>query len=246
MRITIDTHTHFRRYGEWDCPLEELIALMDAYRIDRAVTGPMECNETGAAGFEEALRRIRPYEGRLRLMLWIHPALSGDADTAEALLRRRGDLIACMKVHPQTARVPLGDPRYEPYLRLCREHDLTLAVHTEPGPYSSADSLAAMAAAHPAVRFIAVHTELRGDHSHAAELIAKHPNLYGDTAFLPVREVRRAIDKCGADKFVFGSDAPILGERYGETLKGLRSVLSPEEAQKLFHSNAVRLFRLGE
>ena len=80
-----------------------------------------------------------------------------------------------MKVHPQTAQVPLGDRRYEPYLRLCETYDLSLAVHTEPGCCSSMDCLAALAVMHPEVNFIAVHMELRGDHAHAMSLIAKHP-----------------------------------------------------------------------
>lgn len=243
--MRIDTHTHFGRYGDWDCPLPKLVELLDAHGIGMAVTGCLESNGTGAAGFEKALEMIRGYEDRLRLMLWVNPAVPGDPEAAARMLDCYRDRIACMKVHPQTAEVPLGDPRYERYLRLCETCGLTLAVHTEPGCYSSADLLADMAEAHPKVNFVAVHMELRGNHRHVMDLIAKYPNLYGDTTFVPAAEVREAVDLCGAEKIVFGSDAPILGERYGNTLAELEALLSPEEKQQIFTRNAVRLFHLG-
>ncbi len=218
---------------------------MDTHHIEKAVTGWLGSNEIGASGFEEALRMTRAYEDRLRLMLWINPAVSGDADTAEKMLYQYKDQIACMKVHPQTARIPLGDQRYDPFLRLCKAHGLTLAVHTESDCYSSIDSLAAMAAKHPEINFVAVHMELRGDHSHAMRLISKHRNLFGDTTFVSASDVRVAIDRCGADKIVFGSDAPILCERYGVSTEELHSMLSPSEARQVFRENAVRLFQLG-
>ena len=118
----IDTHPHFGQHDAWDCPLAQLIALMDSQHTDKAVTGMLECNETTAAGFEKALRFTRAYEERLRLMLWIHPAVSGDASMAEKMLYRYKSQIACMKVHPQTARVPLDDQHYEPYLQLCQTY----------------------------------------------------------------------------------------------------------------------------
>ena len=242
--MIIDTHTHFGQYGEWNCPLAKLIGLMDAHYIDKAITGRLESNETGAAGFEEAMRAIRNYEHRLRLMLWINPAVSGDADTAERMLYRYENQIACIKVHPQTAQIPLNDQRYEPYLQLCETYGLPLAVHTEPGCYSSMNSLAAMAVRHPEINFIAVHMELRGSHSHAMSLIAKHPNLFGDTTFVPASDVRSAIDRCGAGKIVFGSDAPIMSERYGTTIAEIQAILSPQEIQQVFRLNAIRLFRL--
>ena len=243
--MLIDTHTHLGEYGDWNCQLSELMALMDANHIDAAVAGWLGSNEIGAAGFENALQIIHGYEERLRLMLWINPAVTGDVKTAERMLDRYSHRIACMKVHPQTAHVPLGDPRYEPYLQLCKAYGLTLAVHTEPGCYSSIDSLAAMAARHTEINFVAVHMELCGDHSHAMELIARQPNLFGDTTFVSASDVRTAIDRCGADKIVFGSDAPIMGERYGAALAGIQAVLTAEEMQQVFHLNAVRLFQLG-
>ena len=237
--MTIDTHTHFGRYREWDCPLIMLIKLMDAHHIDKAVTGWLGSNEMGAAGFEEALQMIQRYKDRLQLMLWINPAVSGDAEIAERMLHWYRNQVACMKVHPQTACVPLNDPRYEPYLALCKAYGLTLAVHTEPGRYSSINSLAALADKHPEMNFVAVHMELRSDHSHAMSLIASHPNLFGDTTFVSASDVRRVIDRCGADKFVFGSDAPIMSERYGAALEEIRAVLSPQEIQHIFQSNGL-------
>lgn len=243
----IDTHTHFGRYGDWDCPLPKLIELMDTHHINKAVTGWLGSNDKGAEGFEEALQMIRrDYEDRLRLMLWINPAVAGDAETAERMIGSHRKQIACMKLHPQTAQIPLNNQLYEPYLRLCEVYGLTLAVHTEPGCYSSMDNLAAMAIRHPKINFVAVHMELHGNRSHAIDLLAKHPNLFGDTTFVPASDVRTAIDRCGADKIVFGSDAPIMSERYGATIEGIRSVLSKQEMQMLFQSNANHLFQLDE
>ena len=102
-----------------------------------------------------------------------------------------------------------------------------------------------MAETHPEINFVAVHMELCGDHSHVMNLIAQHPNLYGDTTFPPVSDVREAIDRCGADKIVLGSDAPILSEQYASKLDELRMILSPMEQLKIFQANAMRLFQMN-
>lgn len=241
----IDTHTHFGTFGEWDCPLPQLTALMDAYGIDRAVVGDMASNEAGAAAFADSLVAIHGYEDRLRLMLWVNPALPKDALIAAEILARYRDRVACMKIHPLTSGVPLGDARYLPYLELCKRYQLTLASHTGPGELCPVEKLARMAADDPDVNFVAVHMEMRGDHRHAMELVSKHPNLYGDTTFLPLPDIRAAIDRCGKEKLLFGSDAPILNGRYDTALPDIRAMLTPDEAECLFSRNALRLFDRG-
>lgn len=242
----IDTHAHIGQYREWDCPLPGLIALMDTYGVDKAVVGDMASNGEGAAAFEDTLRAIRGYENRLWLMLWVNPALPEDAENAAAMLSRYRDRIACIKIHPLTSGVALGDVRYLPYLALCKRYGLTLVSHTAPGELCPTDKLARMAEENPDVNFVAVHMEMRGDHRHAAELVAQYKNLYGDTTFLPLPDVRAAIDRCGAEKLLFGSDAPILNGRYDSALPEMKKMLTSSESECLFSRNAIRLFDLGE
>lgn len=63
-----------------------------------------------------------------------------------------------------------------------------------------------------------------------------------DTTFLPLPDIRAAIDRCGKEKILFGSDAPILNGRYDTALSEIRAMLTAAEAECLFSRNALRLF----
>lgn len=248
MRNVTDSHTHIGSYGEWDLPAEELLGWMDSAGVGTAVTGDLSGNRKGAFGTERAAEQVCRHRDRLRLMLWVNPGVN-DLAAAERLLREDRELFACMKVHPQTSRIPLGDDRYLPYLKLCEEYGLPFAAHTERDADCGIDRLAVMAETCPGVSFIAVHMELRSDHERAIGLIAKHANLYGDTTFVPVGDVIRAVETCGSGKILFGTDAPVAGGRSYVGLNELKEALTARfgraAADQVLGDNCRRLMKLG-
>lgn len=244
MRKVIDSHAHIGVYGEWNCGAEFLLKQMDKAGISLAVAGDLASNALGAKAALSSIGMIKPFRERFRLMLWMNPA-ADDLKAAEALLETDRNLFACIKVHPRTAGIPLGDERYLPCLDLCREYRLPFVSHTEQDGFADIDKLAEMAEEVPDVDFIAVHMELRSDHRRAMELIASHPNLYGDTTFVPVKDVITAVDICGTEKILYGTDAPVMGEYSYDGLtaldEALTSAYGDEAADKVLHGNCERL-----
>ncbi|MBO2516615.1 MAG: hypothetical protein CW338_04945 [Clostridiales bacterium] len=244
MREVIDSHTHTGAWAQWNCDAGSLLSLMDRAGVALAVTGDPAANDAGAKALPAAVRKIRPFSDRLRLMLWVNPR-ADDLQAAEALLETDRDLFACVKVHPRTAGIPLGDERYLPYLDLCRRYCLPFVSHTEHDGYADIGRLAVMAEENPGTAFIAVHMELRSDHRHSIDLIAAHENLYGDTTFVPPEDVLTAISRCGAEKILFGTDAPVTGEHSYDSLPVLERVLteqfSPDAAHAVLRGNCERL-----
>ena len=82
------------------------------------------------------------------------------------------------------------------------------------------------------------------------------PNLYGDTAWVPLASTVQAIKECGADKIMFGTDNTIdgvdtlgvnpSGERslYQQYFNELKELITPQEYEKLMYKNSIKVFKL--
>jgi len=86
------------------------------------------------------------------------------------------------------------------------------------------------------------------DNEKAIELIAKLPNLYGDTAWVRPEKVLRAIKICGSHKILFGTDNPINGvdtydddNFYNFYFNDMKNILSKEDYEKFIFKNALKL-----
>ena len=88
----------------------------------------------------------------------------------------------------------------------------------------------------------------------AIDLIAQLPNLYGDTTWVPVRSTLYAVQTCGSQKILFGTDNPIDGETHMEFNRAgqrslcqeyfheFRDMVSREDYDNIMYKNAERLF----
>ena len=106
--------------------------------------------------------------------------------------------------------------------------------------------------------FIAVHMDLESGNRQAIDLIAKLPNLYGDTTWVPIKSTLYAIERCGSEKILFGTDNPIDGKRHmefnragqrslcQEYFREFRDMVSAEDYENIMHQNAERLFHIKE
>ena len=96
---------------------------------------------------------------------------------------------------------------------------------------------------------------LETDNIHAISLCAKQKNLFGDTAWVPIKNVVKFIEKCGSEKILFGTDNPIDGkDTYSQNKKGEPSIyldyfknsekISSSDYENLMGKNALRVFNL--
>lgn len=251
--IRIDSHVHIGRSAPYESTLPELLKQMQSHSIDIALVSNMDGNLTeldasaaaSPSGLANgALAHALEQHHNLHGLYWIRPSVEQDLRPIRRFLQQQGTRFVGLKMHPTLSRTAPCDLSMEPYLALCEERGLPLCVHTQKDEYASIRSLAKAAIQHPKVNFIAVHMEMGSDHEDAMEAIRAIPNLYGDTTLLDAPFLPRAMEICGADKLLFGSDAAVLeGDNYTRYVP-YASCLTPQQMTALFQDNAMRLFNL--
>jgi predicted TIM-barrel fold metal-dependent hydrolase len=120
-------------------------------------------------------------------------------------------------------------------------------VHTAKDNLSNPEQLLTLAKEYPTVSFIMVHMGLCSDNELAIGCLTQAENLYGDTTWVPWDKVDKAIRICGSEKMMFGSDAPIDGNRsyaFYETLLEAYRMKHTPAMDNLMYKNAQRIFKL--
>ena len=141
-----------------------------------------------------------------------------------------------------------NDIRLDPLVeRMCElavpllQHAWYKTVDGTPDESTPAD-VAVLAGRHPDLQIQMAH--LGGAGRRGVADIAPYPNIVVDTSGGdPVLgEVDHAVAELGADRVVFGSDAPIRDPATALS-KVLGADLSEEDCQRVLHGNAARLYR---
>lgn len=252
----IDSHTHVGKFGQWSCSVASLLAAMGGFGVSQALVSTLSANEFDYAVQripteldqlainDELLQDVKASAGRLKALFWIRPF----SETVDARLKQyltlNRDWFVGLKVHPLCAGLPFTVENYRAYLDLCRELALPFCIHSQPDGYANIKLIAAAARQYPQVNFVAVHMELGTNHRAAMQMIRDCSNLYGDTTLVEPADVAAAMETCGSEKILFGSDAVVFGENSYARYAPLKELISGEAAEKLFCGNAQKLFGL--
>ena len=134
------------------------------------------------------------------------------------------------------------DPLVFPFVETAIEHRLPVLVHAWRKTFaqmryeSTASNVEALAARYPEARLIMAH--LGGQVESAMAAVQNMPNVRVDTSGTPIGqgEVSLAVRRLGAERVIFGTDAP------GATIAGsvgkiLDAGLTPEEWELVTHGN---------
>lgn len=222
----IDTHTHIGTQGKFDLSSERLLSEMDKNGISLSIVSAIECCEYQAErpilmedqipqveANEKLLGTVNANRGKLRMSFFCKPATEANHDEVYSFIKKNRELVVGMKWHPFYSRLPLESKKYEGYIDIARQLDLPISVHTAADDLSSPIQLLALAKKWRDVSFIMVHMGLCSDNSEAIFALGEADNLYGDTTWVPYEKTVEAIEKHGSGRMLFGSDAPIDGER---------------------------------
>lgn len=254
----IDSHVHIGSYGPYEIKVSDLVDAMDWFGVTQAVVSDIGLNSLDEKGIERyktfnttflnnlSLDTIKPYGKRFLLLYWIRPLFDQNEEELTRYLLENRDQIGGLKVHPKTAGIPFSSSNYRFYIDICKTLNLPFCIHTQPDGYSNLEFIYQAAMENPEVCFIAVHMDLGGDREKAADLIADCPNLYGDTTLVSKEETRRAIDRCGTEKILFGTDALVFGResylRYDGFYDMVFEYFGRDGAENVFYHNARKLF----
>ena len=264
--MIIDTHVHIGTMLNFDMREEHITYMMKEYFIDHCLVSNSECathdhfqnpipEEYVKSHVDTNLRVIdfaKKSEGKITVAMWVNPYES--ISTIEPMLKDNIDIVKAIKIHPFHSNLRFDCEQIQAYIKLAQKYKLPVVTHTGNTKCDDVQLVYDMAKSYPDVNFVMVHMGLGTDNSQAIELIAKLPNLYGDTTWVSVDSTLKFLSVCGDDKLLFGSDAPIDGkDTYPDNGKGDRSLyqayfnefkdmVSKETYDKIMYKNAMKLF----
>ena len=269
--MIIDTHVHIGDMIGFHMTEEDVLYSMQQYGIDHSIVSCLD-----AAQFDHELRLIpskycrsqieclqkvvdfaKKYPDRISAAAWLRPYNEkADYDLYKTINDNR-KYIKAIKFHPFHSNVPFDSVAMEPFIELAQHYGLPVVVHTGGSDAASCVRVYNMAKRFPKTRFVMVHMGLGTDNKEAIELVARQPNLYGDTTWVSMQSTLLLIQTAGIEKVMFGSDNPIDGpDTYLHNRHGDRSLyqdyfhvlprlLSPEDYNRLMYQNAADLFGIS-
>lgn len=269
--MIIDTHVHIGGMLDFSMTEEDVLYAMETYGIDHCIVSSINATE-----FDHELKLIpakyqhsqleclndvvsfaKKYPSRISAAVWVKPyGEKADYDLYKAINDNR-KYIRAIKLHPYHSNTPFDGRETDQFIELAQHYGLPVVVHTGGSDAASCARVYNMAKRFPKTRFVMVHMGLGTDNREATELIAKQPNLYGDTTWVPIESTVRLIKTAGAEKIMFGSDMPIdgrdtylhnrRGDRslYQQYFNELKELITPQEYDCLMYKNAAEFFGLG-
>ena len=247
MRI-IDMHAHIDVCEplHWYDTGEKLASLMDEAGVDKAVVsaylnmpGPdMTC-------LNRLYQSAKPFGNKFMIFLRLDPWF-GEACIRFLEKAVKEYPIKGVKLHPAHYTLyPYGDLTVK-LLRKAGDLGLPVLFHCGDEMMCLPLQIGEAAGMCPETTMILAHM---GGYAHvkdAVRMAQKYKNIYIDTSEVPVvSSVRRVVKEVGADRVLFGSDAPCCDPMV-EIEKVKLAGLSEEEEELVFYKNAVRLMGLED
>ena len=234
------------------------------YNIVKAVvSGPLEAVETWKSRDED--NRI------IRGIALNKPTDNGmNAERLKHLVRE-GKIEVFGEIAPYYAGSTLSDPGWQPYLKICEQFDIPVAVHTGGGPTEVTRKWAPEArltlgdpyliedvlANYPRLRLYIMHSGAEW-HEHTLRMMEMYPQLYSDLGVLlwispsakrQARDFLRNTKDAGhLDRVMFGSDQMFWPHGIEMSIEYLNSLdfLTEKDKRDILYNNAARFLGIEE
>jgi predicted TIM-barrel fold metal-dependent hydrolase len=149
-----------------------------------------------------------------------------------------------LKIHASADGDPLGSPRYTALLKEADKQGL----YKNP-ELSEARNFIPWFRKYPKLRFVLAHMNFH-DPQAALDLAESYANVFVDTSWQPTETIGEAVRRLGADRILFGSDWPLVGNNLAVGLKRIQTcletgLLSQVDVDLIQGENARRLFALS-
>lgn len=241
------------RYGV-DFSLVSSIESTEYYRQDKRLPWPLR--KTTMQVCRKTVRAVKQHPDKLGALLWIQLGKPIPYEKLRRFIEKNRPYIYGIKIHPYRSQVAPDDSRAEPVYALARQFHLPVVSHTGNSEQAMTRRLYTAAKAHPDVSFVAVHMDLESGNREAIDFIARQPNLYGDTTWVPLSSTVYAVKTCGSEKILFGTDNPIDGKTHMEFNRAgqrslcqeyfheLQTLIGSADYENIMYKNAEKLFNI--
>jgi hypothetical protein len=243
----VDCHCHVGVGVRKQQTAEQLLRAMDEHGVDLAVICPVDEHiaVSNAAGNQEMIQAVRAHPDRFVGLAVANPWYGEKAK--EGLTRALGEGLKGLKINATLQGHWVNDLRLDPLLELVRERGGHVYVHSGTPDYSMPFEICDLAARHPGVNFIMGHsgwTDIFWRQAFSSAIRPGLPNVYYDPSHVCfISEIGDAIQRVGAQRFVFGSDSP-AGSLKQELWK-IRGLAVGEPAlTRIFSENMLSILKL--
>lgn len=209
----IDAHTHpYERASDGSLQFDAgpMLATLGAQGVGVAVTslkGTLAEQRVRVGG----MCRDNPWVVPL---VWVEPQRDPVAEV-EALLEADG--FRGLKFHPTVSGYPADGAAMDPFLELAARRAVPVQIHSAVDDPSRAVRVAALAARHPQVKVVLVHTELGAiDKTAAIATVRALPNVYAETSWANPESVLQIMGALDSSRTLFGTDATVDGYQHFE------------------------------
>lgn len=251
--MIIDGHTHLSPLAERPFIAEHLIKSMDEAGIDKALTfsiaadghvggqlthGCEDLNGTGGKENEIISGWLKQYPDRLIAFASINPLYGERAvEQLRICVLRLG--FKGIKLRPLQCGYLIYNGRHDKYIDAIMEQAVKLKLpilsHSDHYPFDAPYRIGWLADTYPDVNIIIGHMggggwDLTGIKD-AIWVSKKHDNVYLETSSNSANNIRMSITGVGAEKIIFGSDAPINIQEM--ELMNVKVLKLPEEQERL-------------
>ena len=219
--------------------IDLLRAQLDEAGIDRAVLFPMPKQlDTD----NEGLRELLAEDDRFIASASMNPNLGIAAlDEFRRAVTEWG--FRGLKFMPVHYAFRSASTAADPLIAIAQEFDVPVTIHSG-NFFCHPLEIAEMASRFPDVNFIMDHMGYRYYVLEAVLAAERCPNIYlATTAVFEPHFIKLAIDRVGAERVIFGSNAPlVIPHLQLEVIRALK--LSPEEEALIMGKTAARLYKL--
>lgn len=246
----IDFHTHMGLeyclyYPDHDA--DSMVKNMDEANVDFVVCAPCEDLFDGDSRRFQIMDAMRRYPKRFKGYYCVNPLLGVKQEEIVSAFRDNPGYVG-LKFLPDYHRTELSNPIYAPAMELANANHMLVLSHTwgvsmNGESCNSADQAIAVLEQYPGLTFIMGHS-IQGQVDDAIEIARKYPNAYldlCDTCRLN-GVVEKMVREVGAEKIVFGTDAPMQTHLFQMGCV-LGAKITEAEKKLILRENALRILK---
>jgi predicted TIM-barrel fold metal-dependent hydrolase len=238
--MIVDAHVHVTgKVYEAQRPrgLTDLLSAMDRAGIDLSLV--MSLSPEDNASVQDA-----GCADRDRLKGLMVPVLGPETEAQVAQAAFAQQIVGLGEFYVRCGSTQLPEDYLEPALSTADKYDLPVVLHTGDFSYTAPALMERMVRQNPEVTFIFAHMGSLSFVLDAIEVARRYGNVYLGTSGMPsATMLRRAVNECGPQRVLFGSDYPFWQPEV-ERARIESAGLDPEVERMVLGENAARLFRL--
>lgn len=250
-----DSHIHVGQFFDIYTSPRRLLSITKKIGIDHfAVSSTTICEENYTKVLREMSTLVKLGKDRVVPVLWITPLMVDNEFVIDAFLDSEIKW-KCVKIHG-ALHPDIWKP-YSKYMRkvisVAKQLGIPLLFHTGQFPFCEPNYYKKVIARHKRQIFILAHSR---PVDQTISLMREYNNVWADTAFTPMDDIKQMVDAGFIDRMMWGTDLPIMQHFFGEPGKEydfvsyyddlkmqLHRILSHGDYEKLTSINFCRLFQ---